>query len=42
VRAAGAARAALFSYITFPAAAAVAEALDSAFPWDETGDGAEF
>ena len=32
----------LFSYLTFPGAAAVAEVLDIAFPWDETPEGAGF
>jgi hypothetical protein len=32
----------LFSYLTYPGAAAVAAALDTAFPWDETPEGAGF
>ena len=32
----------LFSYLTYPKAAGVAEALDAAFPWDETPEGAGF
>jgi hypothetical protein len=36
------ARPVLFSYLTYPGAAGVAEALDIAFPWDETPEGAGF
>jgi hypothetical protein len=32
----------LFSYLTYPGAAGVAEALDIAFPWDEAPEGAGF
>jgi hypothetical protein len=32
----------LFAYLTFPGAAGVAAALDTAFPWDETAEGAGF
>jgi hypothetical protein len=32
----------LYSYLIYPGAAAVAAALDTAFPWDETPEGAGF
>jgi hypothetical protein len=32
----------LFSYLIYPGAAAVAAALDTAFPWDEAPEGASF
>jgi hypothetical protein len=32
----------LFSYLIYPGAAAVTAALDTAFPWDETPEGAGF
>jgi hypothetical protein len=32
----------LFSYLIYPGAASVAAALDTAFPWDETAEGASF
>jgi hypothetical protein len=32
----------LFSHLIYPSAAAAAAALDTAFPWDETAEGAGF
>lgn len=32
----------LFRYLIYPSAAGVAAALDTAFPWDETREGAGF